>query len=115
MASFTKGESSAIAVTSSEADVGIRHSAQMQKSADWRSGLAGRVPGRGERLTLRDYAREYPVAPERARVQLPPAATPLVGTRPRPCQEPPVGTEVFLPGGLVELHVGRGIWQTVSA
>ena len=30
-------------------------------------------------------------------------------------QEPPVGTEVFLGGGLVEVHVGRGIWQTVAA
>jgi hypothetical protein len=30
------------------------------------------------------------------------------------CQEPPVGTEVLLGGGLVEVHVGRGIWKTVS-
>ena len=30
------------------------------------------------------------------------------------CEEPPVGTEVLLGGGLVEVHVGRGIWQTVS-
>jgi hypothetical protein len=29
------------------------------------------------------------------------------------CQEPPVGTEVLLGGGLVEVHVGRGIWQTI--
>ena len=28
---------------------------------------------------------------------------------------PPVGTEVLLGGGLVEIHVGRGIWQTVAA
>jgi hypothetical protein len=28
--------------------------------------------------------------------------------------EPPVGTEVFLGNGLVEIHVGRGIWQTVA-
>ena len=26
-----------------------------------------------------------------------------------------VGTEVFLGDGLVEVHVGRGIWQTVAA
>jgi len=25
-----------------------------------------------------------------------------------------VGTEVFLGGGLVEVHVGRRIWQTVT-
>jgi hypothetical protein len=31
------------------------------------------------------------------------------------CDEPPVGTEVLLADGLVELHVGRGIWQTVAA
>jgi hypothetical protein len=30
------------------------------------------------------------------------------------CDEPPVGTEVFLGNGLVEVHVGRGIWQTVA-
>ena len=30
------------------------------------------------------------------------------------CEEPPVGTEVLLGGGLVEVHVGRGIWQTIS-
>ena len=30
------------------------------------------------------------------------------------CDEPPVGTTVRLGGGLVEVHVGRGIWQTVS-
>ena len=29
-------------------------------------------------------------------------------------QEPPVGTEVFLGGRLVEVHVGRGIWQTTA-
>ena len=29
-------------------------------------------------------------------------------------EEPPVGTQVLLGGGLVEVHVGRGIWQTVS-
>jgi len=29
--------------------------------------------------------------------------------------EPPVGTEVLLGDGLVEIHVGRGIWQTVAA
>jgi hypothetical protein len=28
---------------------------------------------------------------------------------------PRVGTEVFLGDGLVEVHVGRGIWQTVAA
>jgi hypothetical protein len=28
--------------------------------------------------------------------------------------EPPVGTEVLLGGGLVEVHVGRGIWQTLA-
>ena len=28
--------------------------------------------------------------------------------------EPAVGTEVLLGDGLVEVHVGRGIWQTVS-
>jgi hypothetical protein len=27
----------------------------------------------------------------------------------------PVGPEVFLGDGLVEIHVGRGIWQTVAA
>jgi hypothetical protein len=26
-----------------------------------------------------------------------------------------VGTEVFLGDGLVEVHVGRGVWQTVAA
>jgi hypothetical protein len=31
------------------------------------------------------------------------------------CDEPPVGTQVFLGGGLVEVHVGRGMWQTVAA
>ena len=31
------------------------------------------------------------------------------------CEEPAVGTEVLLGGGLVEVHVGRGIWQTVAA
>ena len=30
------------------------------------------------------------------------------------CDEPPVGTEV-LGDGLVEIHLGRGIWQTVAA
>ena len=30
-------------------------------------------------------------------------------------EEPPVGTEVLLGGGLVEVHVGRGIWQAVDA
>ena len=30
------------------------------------------------------------------------------------CQEPAVGTEVLLGGGRVEVHVGRGVWQTVS-
>lgn len=29
--------------------------------------------------------------------------------------DPPVGTEVFLGDRLVEIHVGRGIWQTVDA
>lgn len=30
--------------------------------------------------------------------------------------DPPVGTEVFLGNGLVEIHVGRGVWaQTVAA
>jgi len=29
--------------------------------------------------------------------------------------DPPVGTEVFLGGGLVEVHVGRGIWQTITS
>ena len=28
---------------------------------------------------------------------------------------PPLGTEVFLGGGLVEVYVGRGIWQTVAS
>ena len=28
-------------------------------------------------------------------------------------QDPPVGTEVFLGNGLMEMHVGRGVWQTV--
>jgi hypothetical protein len=28
--------------------------------------------------------------------------------------EPPMGTEVLLGNGLVEIHVGRGIWQTVT-
>jgi hypothetical protein len=28
--------------------------------------------------------------------------------------DPPVGTEVNLGGGLVEVYVGRGIWQTVA-
>ena len=30
-------------------------------------------------------------------------------------EEPPVGTEVFLGGGLFEVHVGGGVWQTVDA
>ena len=30
-------------------------------------------------------------------------------------EEPPVGTEVLLRDGLVEIHVGCGIWQTVAA
>jgi hypothetical protein len=30
------------------------------------------------------------------------------------CDEPPVGTQVFLGGGLVEVHVGRRTWQTVA-
>ena len=30
-------------------------------------------------------------------------------------EEPPIGTEVLLGDGLVEIHCGRGIWQTVSA
>jgi hypothetical protein len=29
-------------------------------------------------------------------------------------EQPPVGTEVFLGTGLLEVHVGRGIWQTVA-
>ena len=29
-------------------------------------------------------------------------------------EEPPVGTEVFLGHGEVEVHVGRGVWQTVA-
>jgi len=29
--------------------------------------------------------------------------------------KPPVGTEVFLSEGLVEIHDGSGIWQTVAA
>jgi hypothetical protein len=29
-------------------------------------------------------------------------------------EEPPMGTEVFLGDGLVEIHCGRGIWQTVA-
>ena len=28
--------------------------------------------------------------------------------------EPPVGTEVLLSDGLVEIHVGSGIWQTLG-
>ena len=28
--------------------------------------------------------------------------------------EPPIGTEVLLGGGLTEIRVGRGIWQTVA-
>jgi len=28
--------------------------------------------------------------------------------------DPPVGTEVFLGDGLVEVYVGRGVWQTVG-
>ena len=28
--------------------------------------------------------------------------------------DPPVETEVFLGDGLVEVHVGRGVWQTVA-
>jgi hypothetical protein len=30
-------------------------------------------------------------------------------------QEPPVGTEVRLGGGFVEVHVGGAVWQTVAA
>jgi hypothetical protein len=30
-------------------------------------------------------------------------------------EEPPVGTQVLLGNGLVEVHVGRGIWQAVAA
>ena len=29
--------------------------------------------------------------------------------------EPPIGTEVFLGGGLREVHVGAGNWSTVAA
>jgi hypothetical protein len=29
--------------------------------------------------------------------------------------DPPVGREVFLGDGLVEIYIGRGIWQTVKA
>ena len=29
-------------------------------------------------------------------------------------EEPPVGTEVMLGGGLVEVHVGGGVWQTTE-
>jgi hypothetical protein len=29
--------------------------------------------------------------------------------------EPPIGTEVLLGGGLVDMHCWRGIWQTVAA
>jgi hypothetical protein len=29
--------------------------------------------------------------------------------------DPPIGTEVLLDDGLVEIYVGRGIWQTVTA
>ena len=39
--------------------------------------------------------------------------TPLRWSR-RWHDEPPVVTEVFLGYGLVEIHVGRGIWQTVT-
>jgi hypothetical protein len=28
--------------------------------------------------------------------------------------DPPVGTEVILGGGFVEVYVGRGIWLTVA-
>ena len=28
--------------------------------------------------------------------------------------DPPIGTEVLLDDGLVEIYVGRGIWQTVD-
>lgn len=28
--------------------------------------------------------------------------------------DPPVGTEALLGDGLVEVHIGRGIWQTVT-
>ena len=30
-------------------------------------------------------------------------------------QQPPIGTEVMLGDGLVEVHVGGGVWQTVDA
>jgi hypothetical protein len=40
-------------------------------------------------------------------------ATPCRWSR-RWYQEPPVGTEVFLGGGRVEVQVGRGIWQMVA-
>jgi hypothetical protein len=30
-------------------------------------------------------------------------------------EEPPVGTEVLLGDGLVEIHVGRRIWEKVAA
>jgi hypothetical protein len=39
---------------------------------------------------------------------------PYRGSR-RWCTEPPVGTEVLLGNGLVEVHVGRRIWQTVAS
>jgi hypothetical protein len=29
--------------------------------------------------------------------------------------DPPPGTEVLLGDGLIEMHVGRGIWETVVA
>jgi hypothetical protein len=29
--------------------------------------------------------------------------------------EPPVGTEVILGDGLFEIHVGRGVWQTLAS
>ena len=41
-------------------------------------------------------------------------ATPYRWSR-RWCDEPPVCTEVLLGGWLVDVHVGRGIWQTVAA
>jgi hypothetical protein len=31
------------------------------------------------------------------------------------CEDPPPGTTVNLGNGLVEIHIGRGIWQTVDA
>ena len=79
---------------------GIRHSRYSPPSARVAFAAVGRIRGRAE--------AQWGLLAGGGMV--------LLGSEPsRDRDEPAVGTEGFLGNGRVEVHIGRGIWQTAAA